>query len=206
MIKINDMVQLFHFTRRAATSGDKSLDTNLLFNLFIFSFCCLLWFAGCHIYMSHFPAAFRVASVVSPIHCFLDFIPTDNGKMENWLIFDVRQCFKCKFANEHMSGSVTQLNPLSTLAEFFSVHFPPCLSPLSSDWLLILYYPPMHLNFLQSWVSSSSPATFFFCPHPSRRINKWIQLFIWKTRPSDRALLIPFRLSFFKSAAKEEKI
>lgn len=159
MIKINDMVQLFQLAReslplRFLTRRDKLSDTNLLFNLFIFSF------------------AFKLHRVERPqppgYNCFSDFDFTPNW---NWLIFDVffffsaremkkrrREKFPIRFPTYHL------ILPSANSFQFISFFFVRltfwsfiirCLSEwnhrvLQCIWILTIFDAPLCVSLVVS--------------------------------------------------------
>lgn len=152
MIKINDMVELFHLLESSRVSDE----WNLLFNLFIFSS--------------------NARATSSPHVHGLSTIPNSRFHFDwNWLIFDVT-----RKASTHAPSQSHTCHP-----QFFSVHFiyPSSRSPPPTVWLLIFYVyhlesPNSATEFEQFF---SRPALWHRFPSHTARINKWIQLFIWKT-------------------------
>lgn len=162
MIKINDMVQLFQLAReilplRFLTRRDKLSDTNLLFNLFIFSF------------------AFKLHRVERPqpprYNCFSDFDFTPNW---NWLIFDVFFFSSLRSGNEEetareVSNSIPHVSshpclPSANSFQFISFFFVRltfwsfiihCLSEwnhrvLQCIWILTIFDSPLCVSLVVS--------------------------------------------------------
>lgn len=135
----------------------------------------------------------------------------------NWLIFDVRrrQEWERKRKRKKFRKHTRIKRFILILTTRNSFQF---ISSLCFAWLLIFYrHPGNEITNKQASKRTNGAFKLYvvkFCRlvcvilcsrsfHPFiLRINKWIQLFIWKTRASERtSLLIPFRLSFFKSTS-----
>lgn len=179
------------------------MDTNLLFNLFIFSFV-LRVLPNLHVSFLFQPLPSRIQLLFFRFRFHSDW---------NWLIFDVRR--RKKRVSESENEEKKKFRKHTRIKRRFililttrnSFQF---ISSLCFVWLLIFYHHhgseitnkqvskrTLHLSFQWNFVAlfcvilcSRSFHLFIL------RINKWIQLFIWKTRTSERTNVVVDSFSF----------